>query len=176
MRRLLIFRHAKAEKSFPGASDIDRVLAPEGRTDAAAMGVYMAKHGFRPDRALVSPSARTRQTWDALRPAFGTAAPPDDIVDHIYDAAASALSSVVAAAPDGARTLMLIGHNPGLHELATLLLATGDIETRERLRENLPTSGLAVIDFAFEHWRDLHPHSGRLERFVSPKTIAAATN
>jgi phosphohistidine phosphatase len=175
MRRLIVFRHAKAERSFPGASDIDRALAPEGRADAAVMGAYMARHDVRPDRVLVSPAVRTRQTWDVVRPAFA-AAPPVDVVDRIYDATPQALSAVIAEAPDSARALMLVGHNPGLQELAAMLVATGDIETRERLRESLPTSGLAVIDFAFERWSDLHPHSGRLERFVSPKTIAAATN
>jgi phosphohistidine phosphatase len=175
MRRLLIFRHATAEKAFPGDSDMARMLTPDGHADAAAMGGYMARHNFRPDRAIVSPSSRTRETWAALHPAFG-AAPAADFADRIYDAGPAALSAVIRDAPDSARTLLLIGHNPGLHDFAVQLVATGDVDTRERLRENFPTSGLAVLDFAFEHWRDLHPRSARLERFVSPKTIAAATS
>jgi phosphohistidine phosphatase len=175
MRRLLIFRHAQAEKAFLGESDLARVLTAEGRADAEAMGSYMARHNFRPDRALVSTAARTRDTWDALRGAWNPA-PAADFEARIYDAGPGTLTGVIQAAPDGAHTLMLIGHNPGLHELAVMLVATGDVDIRERLRENLPTSGLAVIDFAFEHWRDLHPRSGRLERFASPKTINAATN
>jgi phosphohistidine phosphatase len=55
-----------------------------------------------------------------------------------------------------------------------MLIASGDVETRERLREKLPTSGLVVIDFALEEWNKLHPQSGRLERFVTPKSLAAA--
>jgi phosphohistidine phosphatase len=70
----------------------------------------------------------------------------------------------------------MVGHNPGLHELAMLLVATGDIDIRERLRENFPTSGIAMIDFALESWSALHPRSGRLERFVSPKEIDSITN
>ena len=84
--------------------------------------------------------------------------------------------AVVHGAPAAAMTVMLIGHNPGLHQFAVQLTATGDIDVRERLRENFPTSGLAIFDFAVESWAALHPRSGRLERFVSPKTISAATN
>ncbi len=72
--------------------------------------------------------------------------------------------------------MLVIGHNPGLHELALMLIASGDIEAREQLREKLPTSGLAIIDFAFDDWNKLHPKAGRLERFVSPKSLEAATN
>jgi phosphohistidine phosphatase len=57
-----------------------------------------------------------------------------------------------------------------------LLIASGDVETRERLREKMPTSGLVIIDFAFDNWNKLHPQSGRLERFVTPKSLGAAAN
>ena len=69
--------------------------------------------------------------------------------------------------------MLIVGHNPGLHELAIMLVASGDIETREQMREKLPTSGLLIIDFAFDDWAKLHPQSGRLERFVSPKSLGA---
>ena len=71
---------------------------------------------------------------------------------------------------------MVIGHNPGLHELALMLVASGDIDAREWLREKLPTSGLVIIDFAFDNWSKLHPQSGRLERFVSPKSLEATAS
>ncbi len=74
------------------------------------------------------------------------------------------------------RTLVVVGHNPGLHEAARLLIAAGDVEARERLNEGLPTSGLAVIDFAGDDWDKLHPRSGRLERFVTPRLLKAATD
>jgi phosphohistidine phosphatase len=175
MRRLLLFRHANAERAVPGASDLARTLTAEGRADAAALGGYIARHDFRPDRALVSTAARTRETWQLVAGAMGDA-PAAVFEARIYDASPTALTGVIRDAGANARTLLLMGHNPGLHELAMSLVATGDIDTRERLREKFPTCGLAIIDFAFERWADLHPRSGRLERFVSPKTIAAATN
>ena len=175
MRRLLLFRHAKAERGAAGTSDKERELTPDGRDDAASMGRYMTRHRFTPDAVLVSPSTRTRETWDAMKSSVGPAARPA-FDDRIYDASAQALLGVLKGAPADATTVMMIGHNPGMHELAVLLTATGDIDTRERLREKFPTSALAVFDFALESWSALHPRSGRLERFVSPKTITAATS
>jgi len=175
MRRLLLFRHSTAERAEPGESDQDRPLSAEGRADAAAMGAYFASHSFDLDRALVSPSTRTRETWRQL--AVALRGPWEPVFDErIYNAAALTLMAVLKQQPEDSRTLLLIGHNPGLHELATMLVATGDVDTREELRENFPTSGLAVIDFALDSWTKLHPRSGRLERFVGPKTIATATN
>ena len=175
MRRLLILRHAKAERAIPGASDLARSLTKEGREDATRMGEYLVRHHFRPDRAFISTSARTRETWDAVSPALGPG-PAANYEPRIYDAKPSTLIDIIKEAPDSARSLMLVGHNPGFHELAVLLMATGDVDTRERLREKFPTCGLAILDFAFEHWRELHARSGRLERFVTPKTIGSPTN
>lgn len=174
MRRLLLFRHAKAERGALGTSDQARELTPEGRDDAAAMARYIAKHGFKPDRVMVSPAVRTQETWAAMQAALGDIASDND--PRIYEATTDRLLAVAKSAPATAQTLMLVGHNPGLHDFAVQLTATGDIDVRERLREKFPTSGLAILDFALESWSALHPRSGRLERFVSPKTISAATN
>jgi phosphohistidine phosphatase len=174
-RRLLLFRHSKAERSQPGSGDHARVLTERGRADAVRLGLYLASHGLAPDHALISSAARTRETW-ALAAAALRPAPPADFDARIYDAEPQTLFEVVAAAPANAQALVLVGHNPGLHELAMLLIASGDIDTRERLRENLPTSGLVVIDFAFERWADLHPRAGRLERFISPDVLESSAS
>jgi phosphohistidine phosphatase len=175
MRRLMLVRHSKAERAEPGVGDQDRVLTDEGRTDATTVGAYLANHSFRPDHVLVSPAARTHETWRQIAAAL-RAAPHAKFDQRIYNASAQALFDVLAEVPDEARAVLVLGHNPGLHELAVLLTATGDIDLRERLRENFPTSGIAIIDFALDSWSKLHPRSGRLERFVSPKLIASATN
>jgi phosphohistidine phosphatase len=72
--------------------------------------------------------------------------------------------------------LMVIGHNPGLQEAARMLIASGDIEPRERLHEKYPTAALAVLDFPIDAWGKLHRQSGRLDRFVTPRWIAAAVS
>jgi phosphohistidine phosphatase len=173
--RLMLLRHAKAEKAEPGMSDRDRGLDPRGRGDAARMGAYMAQHGLIPDRAIVSAARRTRETWQGLVSAFS--APPavyDE--ERLYNAAPDAILSVMRGADHFARRLLLIGHNPGVHESACRLIAAGEIEARERLNERLPTAALVVIDFAGDNWRTLHFHSGRLERFVSPRSLRVATD
>jgi phosphohistidine phosphatase len=175
MRRLLLFRHAKAERSLPGAPDRDRPLVERGRKDAAKIGAYIASHHLMPDRIMVSPAARTQETWKACASAFKKE-PGATSVEKLYDATQHTIFGVITDAPASAHTLMVIGHNPGLHELALMLIASGDVEARERLREKLPTSGLIIIDFAFDDWNRLHPQSGRLERFVSPKSLEAAAN
>jgi phosphohistidine phosphatase len=70
----------------------------------------------------------------------------------------------------------MVGHNPGLHEFAVLLIAAGDVDERERLREKLPTAGLVVIDFAIDAWSALHREGGRLDRFVVPGALDTATD
>jgi phosphohistidine phosphatase len=175
MRRLLLFRHAEAERAEPGQNDLDRVLTADGKHEAALIGAYIGRHGLRPDRVVVSPARRTRETWDAAAVALPEV-PAAVFNEHIYDATAQLLLSALKDTPDSVQTLLVIGHNPGLHDLALMLVATGDIDTRERLGEKFPTSGLAILDFALDAWAKLHARAARLERFVSPKTIARATN
>jgi len=175
MRRLLLFRHAKAERAIAGLPDRNRALIERGRKDAAKVGAYMASHHLIPDRVVVSPAVRTQETWKACASAFKKE-PGAMSVEKLYDATQHTIFGVIKGAPSSAHTLMVIGHNPGLHELALMLIASGDVEAREQLREKLPTAGLVIVDFALDDWNRLHPQSGRLERFVSPKSLEAAAN
>ena len=175
MRRLMIFRHAKAERAEPGEPDRDRTLNDRGRKDAARIGAYMAKHALVPDHVVVSPSVRTQETWKYAAGAFRPQ-PAGQPVERLYNATTHVILDVVKETPAAAHSLLVIGHNPALHELALALIASGDVEARERLGEKLPTSGLAVIDFAVDDWGKLRPRSGRLERFVTPKSLDLAAN
>ena len=171
--RLLLLRHAKSEKGGPGVDDRDRALNPRGRTDAARIGAYMAHHGLLPGAALVSPARRTRETFERLTSAW-PAPCPVRYVDRLYNAGPDAIVEAIKGASP--QILLVVGHNPGLHEAARLLIASGDVEARERLNEALPTSGLAVIDFPGDDSQKLHPRSGRLERFVTPRLLRAAAD
>lgn len=175
MRRLILLRHAKAEKAKSGEPDRDRALNARGRRDAPKIGSYMARHKLLPERALVSPALRTRETWDLLDEAL-SAVPLVLYDEHLYDAPAETILKAIQTIPRDVHSLLVIGHNPGLHDVARLLIASGDVETRERLQEKLPTTGLVVVDFAFDDWSKLHPHSGRLDRFVSPRSIKLTEN
>jgi phosphohistidine phosphatase len=175
MRRLLLLRHAKAERVQPGEKDHERVLTDRGRSDAARIGAYVARHGLIPDRALVSTSARTRETWALLANAMGKE-PPARFEPRIYEASPQAVLKVIQEAKPKTATLLVIGHNPGLQELAAMLIASGDVDSRQRLKEDFPTAAIAVVSFAVEDWRSVHPQGGRLEHFVAPKWIEAATD
>jgi phosphohistidine phosphatase len=168
----MLFRHAKAERSQPGERDHGRVLAARGREDAPKLGAYMVRHGLIPDAVIVSTSARTRETWDRAATAFAPA-PPATAEERLYDAGPHAILQVVQKTNNRIGTLLVVGHNPGLHELAVMLAASGDRSARRQLQEGFPTGALAVIDFKEEDWSDLSPAAGRLERLVVPRSLGA---
>jgi phosphohistidine phosphatase len=174
MRRLLLLRHAKTERAESGERDRDRKLTARGRADTPIIGAYLARHGLVPDLVLVSPVTRAEETWALVAPAFAQA--PRVVKDErIYNAGPEKLIGIIRETRD-AHTLLVVGHNPGLHDLAVRLIASGDVEARKRVNEKLPTSGLVVIDLAFDDWSRLRPNAGRLARFVSPRLIEAATD
>lgn len=160
MHQLLLLRHAKAAREAPGQPDRDRPLAPGGQRDAAALGQTMRRLGLTPDLVLVSPALRTRQTLAALEPWEDT--PLVEPMDPLYLADAATLAALLAEVPETVRSLLLIGHNPGLHDLARRLAATAPgapVEAR------FPTAALA--EFALPgRWDRLA--GARLIRFLPP--------
>jgi phosphohistidine phosphatase len=154
--------------------DEDRPLNPRGKKDATTIGAYLSHHGLVPDLALSSPAKRTRQTWEAMAQELSSHAPPARFDDRLYNADAGAIMAILYGIEAGVRTLMVVGHNPGLHDFACRLIASGEVEAREALREGLPTAGLAVIGLAGVEWRHLHFQGGRLEHFVTPRSLATA--
>jgi phosphohistidine phosphatase len=168
--RLMLLRHAKAEKAVPGMRDRDRKLNERGRKDAAKIASYMVRHDLRPDLILVSAAARTRETWQCMAAAF--AATPIEYEDRLYENGPDAILAVVREVGRSAPVLLVIGHNPGLHDTARLLVAPDSQGARE-LDDGLPTSGLVIIDFAGKSWGKLGLASGRLERFITPRLIKA---
>jgi phosphohistidine phosphatase len=173
MRRLMLLRHAKTERAEPGERDRDRKLMKRGRADAPLIGSFIAHQGLTPDLVLVSPAMRAQETWSLAAAAFAKA-PKTVTDDRIYNASAEDLIRVIGET-DSAHTLLVVGHNPSLHDAALLLITSGDATARQQLSENLPTSGLVIIDLPFDDWSLIHPRAGRLERFISPRLIAAAT-
>jgi phosphohistidine phosphatase len=175
MRRLLLLRHAKAERSQAGERDHERILAARGRGDAPRLGAYMVRHDFTPDLVLVSTSARTRETWELAATAFEHV-PPVKFDERLYEAGPQPILKVIKETTPRVGTLLVIGHNPGLQELAILLVAVSNSDALLRLKEEFPTASLALINFMVEDWSRLHPRAGRLEHFVTPSTLAATTD
>ncbi|HKH33807.1 MAG TPA: histidine phosphatase family protein [Beijerinckiaceae bacterium] len=168
MRRLMLLRHGKSD-SPSGVSDIDRPLARRGKEAVPRIATHMAEEQLFPDLALVSPARRARESWDLLAPKLGEV--PARSEPRIYEAPPERLLAVIRELGPGVRSVLLVGHNPGLEDLAKLLIRHGDRYAFARIGRKYPTAGLAVIDLAIEGWRELKPGSGRLDRFVTPKSL-----
>ena len=174
MRRLMLLRHAKTENEAPSGRDQDRRLDNRGRRDATEIGGWIARHSPFPDLVLVSHAVRAHQTWEIAWEAMKERVPEPqvELMPELYGADVSQLLETIreASATDP-RRLMIVGHNPGMHELALALAGSGDGAARKALADNLPTSGLAVFDFEIDDWTDVAIRRGRLVLFVSPKLL-----
>jgi len=172
MKRLYLLRHAKAVPADPRLDDFARELTVRGMHDAAAMARYLRKNEMRPGLILVSGSARTRQTAELVLRELEASA---DYRDALYLAEPGKILGLVQALPASVESVMVIGHNPGIEDLATLL-AREPVRRKERVRrdvleEKFPTAALAVLDFDVAKWRDLRPGEGGLADFVRPKDL-----
>jgi len=159
MRRLMLLRHAKTETDSPSGRDQDRRLDERGHKDAARIGGWIGRHPPFPDFVQVSPAVRAQQTWEIAW---------EEMKEHVQ-------SIRMAAATDPKR-MMLVGHNPGMHELALTLAGSGDAAGRKALADNLPTAGLVIFDFDIKDWNDVAFRKGRLMLFVSPKLLKQASD
>ncbi|CAH1658714.1 Phosphohistidine phosphatase [Hyphomicrobiales bacterium] len=177
MRRLILLRHAKSD--WPdGVADHDRPLAARGRKAAPLMAAYMAAEQLIPDLALVSSARRTQDTWALVGPALGKARPdgtgtadlPMKTEKRIYEARVEILLTVLRGIAEDVKTLLVVGHNPGMAELTLLLSGGGDSQQLADLQRKFPTAALSVIDFP-GRWAELAPFKGRLDRFITPKSL-----
>lgn len=170
VRRLLLLRHAHAGSGGHGP-DIERKLTERGVLEAGEIGEYMAEEGLMPDLAVISSAQRTRETWINVQKQLPTAI--QCIYDlRIYDASQPTLLEVLAAQPAASRTVLLLGHNPGMQELALHLTGRGSKNAVVRLRHEYPPASLAMIEFEQAgDWVQIADHAGVLERFITPSPV-----
>ena len=166
MRRLLLLRHAKAAP-LSRDDDFGRALTESGRADARRIGDWIAGADFIVDRCIYSGAARTRETFELVAARLPRAV---EAVENnaLYDATRFLILGLLRELPANARAHLVVGHNPGLGEVANLLTGEGAATERLKMAGKFPTAALAVIAFNRPHWSDLEPRSGRLERFVTP--------
>lgn len=145
MQRLILMRHAEAERASASGGDRDRVLLMRGRDEAARMGRALAARGLRPDLALVSPAARTRQTWDLVHDALGDV--EVRFGDALYNAGPDTLRRQVEAVEDEAGCLMVVAHNPGVHLLAVeyLVESAASPSVVDRMSGGFPPGAAAIF-------------------------------
>lgn len=169
MRKLLLLRHAKSSWEDNDLDDFERPLTKRGTKAAAEVGQYLAASNLKPDLVLCSSAVRTRATMALILPELGSPAPKTATEDALYLALAAAILDRVRKVKSDVQSVMVVGHNPGLHALALELTGTGARDTIAQLATGFPTAALALFSFGFESWTALAPTTGHLERFVVPR-------
>jgi phosphohistidine phosphatase len=172
MRQLLLLRHAKSSWDDAATSDRDRPLNARGRRSAAVMRQAMRDLGLAPDVVLVSTARRTMETLEALEP--WDEMPLVEPMDSLYLATPLQLGAALHGVAETVRSVLLIGHNPGLHDFAVSLagrsMMAGGSEAARGLAAGYPTGALAEFVVAGSWW-DLREGGGRLVRFLTPRML-----
>ena len=176
MLTLSLVRHAKSSWDEPGLSDHERPLAKRGQKAAPKVGAALAGMGVKPDLVLCSSAARTRETLSLVLQKFPAPLPQVVYDESIYMAMPAALlmrlRSVEAEdANRMPRHVMIVGHNPGLEELAMLLIGSGVDDDMTRIAEKFPTCAAAIIAFETNNWTEIDAGAGRLEHFIMPRQL-----
>jgi phosphohistidine phosphatase len=163
--RLYLLRHAKSSWKDHGVADHDRSLAPRGRRAAKAIGRHLRDQGIEPELVLCSSATRARETLERV----GRARRHAHVEPELYGAGADVLLARLHEVPAAVASVMLIGHNPGMQQLALLLARPGP-ETRE-LEAKFPTGALATLAFPGPDWRTLDRGTAELIGFVRPRDL-----
>ncbi len=162
MPRLLLLRHATAERAASGQTDHARDLTKEGRSESKAVGKTLKKRGETIDLVLSSDSQRTRETWEKVAEKLdGT--PEVRFLRSLFEAQNTV--PIIKAEGGAANTILVVGHNPAMHATALTLAEDLGGKDGQKLRSGFPKAALAVLDFEGE-WRSLRPGQMRLVAFI----------
>ena len=168
MRTLYLLRHAKSSWAEPALPDRQRPLAPRGRRAAKRIAKHLVRLEIQPELVLCSSALRTRETLELVRVALGTTSTVR-LEDELYGASAEQLLERICLVPAATASVMVIGHNPGLQELALLLPEDG--ADLDRLEEKFPTAALATLTLPKAAWSQVVPGAAVLTAFVVPEQL-----
>lgn len=161
MKRLILLRHAKSSWVNPDLNDFDRPLNKRGKRGAKALGKWMRKSGWKPDKSLCSSARRARETWEGLM-----IDGEPELLNDLYHASPATMLKVLAG--NEAETILMIGHNPGISQLAGELAAEPPDHARFA---DFPTGALLIAEFEIEQWSKITPHSGNVVTFLTPHDL-----
>jgi phosphohistidine phosphatase len=173
LKKLILLRHAKSGWDDPVPRDFDRPLNGKGLRAARAIGRFARDAGIAFDAVLASPAVRVTETIGEFADGYGRI-PQPSYDRRIYLASAQTLLEVIQEIDDRSRTVMMVGHNPGLEDLVFLLVPEGEDEAREQVEEKYPTASIAEISLDIEHWANAEIGSGTLDRFTRPRDLDPA--
>jgi phosphohistidine phosphatase len=162
LKQLILLRHAKSSWKSGALGDVDRPLSERGDRDAPRMGKRLKARHARPGLLLASHATRAQRTAKLVARALGRPADSIATVESLYLAEPAAILAAVAAQDDAHSCLVVVGHNPGLTDLANQLLP-------DLALDNLPTAGAVAIDFAANRWRDIGDAPAKLAYYDYPK-------
>lgn len=171
-KQLYIYRHADALPATDGQADHDRTLSTQGESEAARIGAFLKEAGIAPDFALCSTAARTRSTLEqtclAMERDLEVAYEPG-----LYLASPGDLFQYINGVEDTVESLMVVAHNPGVHEFCRMLVKRGDRVGQGEIATRFPTATLALIKLPIAHWAELSPVTdGELLGVAIPKQTA----
>ena len=170
---LWLLRHAKSSWSDPALPDIDRPLNNRGRNAAVTVSKFLNQLGFKADLALCSPSNRTQTTLNILNCNLVTPV-PKKICTAIYEASVEGLIKILSNVPQSNESVLLVGHNPSLQNLALYLCRYADENSKENVKKiykSFPTCGLVNIALPAREWCDIKAVWGQLRLVKFPKEI-----
>ena len=169
-KRLILLRHAKSAWDNPSVADFDRPLSNRGRKAAPLVGAYLGRHGLVPGLVLASSARRAAETLDLVSAGWQTK-PTVRKLKSLYLAMPREMLRRVQAVGKEPDCVMLVGHNPGIADLANWLCSYGKAEQRASLARKFPTGAIAAIEFDVEDWGDVDAETGHLIDFATPKQI-----
>lgn len=167
MRQLAVLRHAKSSWADPGMDDFDRPLNDRGRKAARQIGEAIRERGHKFDLILASPAARVRQTLDGV----GDVGVEARFEPSIYLAGMDQLVSLVREVEPKVRSLMLVGHNPGLERLLAMISREDEYGLRRRVEGKYPTGALAVVQLDVKSWAEVQPECGEIVELILPREL-----
>jgi phosphohistidine phosphatase len=167
MKRLYLLRHAKSSWKDTSLPDRDRPLAGRGRRAAKAIARHLREHGIEPELVLCSGAQRARETLERIEPALGAAAVR--VEEDLYGATAMALLERLRSVPDTVESVMLIGHNPALQDLALDLARASP--NADELAAKYPTAALATLELSTRSWQELDQGTAELIALVRPRDL-----
>ena len=169
MLRLMLLRHGEATRPVD-LVDHERPLSIPGHKQARQMGEYIAQQKLTPEITIVSTARRAQETWAEARDA-GSIITTENNEPRIYESSIDNLLTVIGHHDPKFRSMMLVGHNPGLEQLTTWLTGSGDKTALAHLQQGFVVGSLAVIDIPANDWAALQAQSGHLRRFETPDTV-----
>jgi phosphohistidine phosphatase len=169
MKTLTLLRHAKSGWDDPVTRDFDRPLNERGRRAARTVGAEMKAQRLAFDLVLASPARRVVETLEEIAAGFGPVEPEYD--ERLYLAPAATLLDIVRHAPQAAQRLLLVGHNPGLEELALRLSRPDGDKLRAEVAVKYPTGTAAAIELPAGAWTHVREGTGRIVRFIRPRDL-----